>query len=137
MSEDEINSQISAKEDEITKVEEAAAKKEASAEKEVEGEYDSQISDTESKLGTEQGLLDEATEKAAEWKAKLAEKKTAVKTLTKEVANLKKAKSKALSTKLKQIASEKKANIGALRKEIKALQSDLKALQKAAAMETE
>jgi len=130
MSEDEINSQISAKEDEITKVEEKSAKAEASAEKEIEAEYDSQISDAETKLGDEQGLLDEAVEKSAEWKAKLAEKKGAVKTLTKEVANLKKAKGKALSNKLKDIANEKKTNI-------KALQGEIKALQAAAAAEEE
>ena len=137
MSEDEINSQISAKEDEITKVEEKAAKAEAGAEKEVEAEYDTQISGAETKLGTEQGLLDEAAEKAAEWKATLAEKKGAVKTITKEVANLKKAKSKALSDKLKGIANEKKTNIKALQGEIKGLKKDLVALQKAAALEAE
>jgi hypothetical protein len=132
MSEEEINSQISSKEDEITKVEEASAKAEASAEKEIETEFDPKITDAESKLGIEQGLLDEATEKAAEWKATLAEKKGAVKTLSKEAATLKKDKTKALSTKLKGIASEKKTNIGALNKEIKGLQGQLKALQKAA-----
>ncbi len=135
MSEDEINAQISAKEDEITKVEETSAKAEAGAEKEIEAEFDAKITEAESSLGTEQGLLDEAVEKAATWKATAAEKKGLVKTLTKEVATLKKDKGKALSNKLKEIAGEKKANIGALNKEIKALQKDLSALQKAAALE--
>ena len=135
MSEDQINSEISAKEDAITKVEEAAAKKEASAEKEVEAEYDSQISDAESKLATEQGLLEEATEKAAEWKLKQKEKKGTVKALEKEVKSLKSQKSKALKTKLNDIAKEKKTNISALTKEIKTLKKDLSALQSATAQE--
>ncbi|MFX1237202.1 MAG: hypothetical protein ACFFAS_15340 [Promethearchaeota archaeon] len=135
MSIDEINSQISAKQDEITKIEEEAAKKNASAEKEVEAEYDSQISGAESKLVTEQGLLDEAIEKANEWAATKKEKAANVKALSKEVAGLKKAKTAALKTKLKEISSEEKASVKAVQGEIKGLQKQLKAIEKQMAME--
>jgi len=50
MTEQEIRTQISEKEDEITRVEEAASKKEASAEKEIEADFDDKINDTKSKL---------------------------------------------------------------------------------------
>ncbi len=135
MSIDQINSQISAKQDEITKIEEEAAKKNASAEKEVEAEYDSQINAAESTLAKEQGLLDEATEKAAEWKNTLKERKVSAKTAAKDVAGLKKAKGAALKAKLKEISAEEKASVKAVQSEIKALNSQKKALEKQMAME--
>ncbi len=133
MSESEIESQISAKEDEITKIAEEANKKEASAEKEIEAEWDAQIAEAETKLTSEQKLLDEATEKASEWAATKKEKGAAVKGLVKEVKTLKSGKTKALNTKLKEIDKDKKMSVKAVQSEIKSLQKELKALQKAAA----
>ena len=132
MSEDSLRSEISKKEDEITKIEEEAAKKEAASEKEVETEYDPQIKETEDKLNTEKGLLDEATEKSAEWIAKKKEKTIVVKNLEREHKTLVKDKAKALSMKLKEIATDKKTKIKAINGEIKALNKEIRALQKAA-----
>ena len=53
MSEEEIRTQISAKEDDITRVEEEASKKDASAEKEIEDEFDPKINETKAKLEEE------------------------------------------------------------------------------------
>ncbi len=133
MSIDELRSQISAKEDEITKIEEESNKKEASAEKEIEAEYDSKIKDTESNLAGEQKELEEATAKAAEWNAKQKEKSVAVKTLNKELATNTKLKSKALATKLKEINVDKKGKIKAIQGEIKGLNKQIKLLEKPAA----
>ncbi|HDZ16887.1 MAG TPA: hypothetical protein ENH75_01265, partial [archaeon] len=96
MSEENLKGQISAKEDEITRVEEDATKKEASAEKEVEEEYDPKITNAETSLAEEEKLRDEAIEKAAEWSAMEKEKKTAAKDAIKLFANLKSDKEKAL-----------------------------------------
>jgi len=133
MSEDELRSQISAKEDEITKIEEEANKKEASAEKEVEGEYDAQITAAEGTLAADEKARDEAIEKAAEWLAVKKEKITAAKLASKEVATLTKGKAGALKLKLKDIIAGKKADVKAVQTEIKALNKQLSALQKLAA----
>lgn len=133
MSEDEIRSQISAKEDEITKVEEEAANKEASVEKEVDAEYDPKIADAESKLSTEQGLLEEAEQKFAEWKDTLKEKKGLVKSLSKEVKTLAKEKAKEVKNKKKEIQGELKTKVKDLQKQKKQLEKELSALQSAAA----
>ncbi|MHA1688048.1 MAG: hypothetical protein ACTSYC_01125 [Promethearchaeota archaeon] len=131
MSEADIRSKISAKEDEITKVEEAASKKETEAENQIKGEYDPKIDETSKKLAEEQKLLDEAIQNFNQWKAKMEEKKATVKNLGKELKTLKSTKDKALKTKLKEIQKEKSTNIKAIQKEIKALQKELAALQKA------
>ena len=133
MSEGEYRSQISAKQDEITRIEEEATKNEASAEKEIETEYNPQISSTESTLASEEKLRDEAIEKAAEWVSKKKEKTASAKTASKELSILKKGKGKALNTKLKLIASDKKNKIKVINGEIKALNKQISALQKAEA----
>ncbi len=56
MSEEEIRSQISVKEDDITRVEEEASKKDASAEKEIEDEFNPEISEVTLKLEAEEKL---------------------------------------------------------------------------------
>ncbi|KKN44714.1 hypothetical protein LCGC14_0690300 [marine sediment metagenome] len=133
MSEEDIRSQISAKEDEITRVEEEASKKDASAEKEVEDEYDPKIAESTTSLSEEEGLRDEAIEKAAEWTIKKKEKRTAAKTASKTLSNLKSDKTKVLNDKLKAIETEKKNNVKALQKEIRALKKELSNLEKAKA----
>ncbi len=132
MSEEDIRSKISAKEDEITKVEEAASKKEADAEKQIEADFNPKIDASSTKLGAEQKLLDEATQNFNKWKTTLDEKKASVKNLTNELSSLKSNKDKSLKAKLKEIEKEKSTNIKALNKEIKALNKELAALQKAA-----
>lgn len=131
MSEADIRSKISAKEDDITKVEELASKKEADAGKSADAEYDPKIADVSSKFEAEQKLLDEATEKYNTWKAKMEEKKAVVKDLSRQLSSLKSGKEKGLKTNLKAIEKEKKTNIKVIQKEIKALNKELSALEKA------
>ncbi|MFX1311706.1 MAG: hypothetical protein ACFFHD_03700 [Promethearchaeota archaeon] len=133
MSEENIRGQISAKEDEITRIEEEAAKQEASAEAEVEREYNPKIESTETKQNEEEVLRDEAIEKAAEWTQKKKDKIAAAKAASKELSGLKKEKEKALNVKLKEIASEKKTKIKEVQGEIKALKKELAAIEKAKA----
>ena len=135
MSEENIRGQISAKEDEITRQEEEASKKEASAESEVEAEYNPKIQDAEVKLKDEEGLRDEAIEKAAEWKVKMQEKKTSAKLANKTLNTLKSDKEKALNGKLKEIEGEKKVKVKEIQGEIKVLQKQIAAIEKARAKE--
>ena len=137
MSEEEIRSQISAKEDDITRVEEEASKKDASAEKEIEDQFDLEINETKSKLEEEENLRDEAIEKAAEWADKKKEKIVAAKNESKALSKLKSDKTKALNDKLKAIESEKKNKIKDIQKEINALKKQLSNLEKAKAKEAE
>jgi hypothetical protein len=131
MSEENLRGQISAKEDEITRLEEEAAKKEASAESEIELEYDPKIEEAKAKLEGEEALRDEAIEKAEEWKTKMKEKKAAAKTAAKTYNSLKSDKQKALNAKLKEIDNEKKGKIRAIQGEIRALQKQIVAIEKA------
>ncbi len=133
MSEEEIRSQISAKEDDITRIEEEASKKEGSAEGEVEGEFDPKINETNSKLEEEEKLRDEAIDKAAEWAETKKEKIAAAKNESKALSKLKSDKEKALNNKLKEIESEKKNKIKDIQKEISAKKKQLSNLEKAKA----
>jgi len=135
MSEENIRGQISAKEDEITRIEEDASKKEASAEKEIEEEFDPKIEEAQVKLDEEEKLRDEAIEKAAEWTGKKKEKIIAAKAANKMHNTLKSDKEKALNGKLKEIESEKKGKIKEIQGEIKALQKQIVAIEKAKAKE--
>jgi len=131
MSEENLKGQISAKKDEVTRIEEDATKKEASAEAEVEGEYDPQIAEAETTLGEETKLRDEAIEKAVEWTATKKEKITAAKAASKLFATLKSDKDKALKVKLKEIETEKKNKIKAINAEIKGINKEIAAIEKA------
>ncbi len=135
MSEENIRGQISAKKDEITRVEEEASKDEASAEKEIETEYNLKIQEAETKLNEEEGLRDEAIEKAAEWTTKKKEKIAAAKLANKTLNTLKSDKEKALNSKLKEIEGEKKTKVKEVQGEIKALQKQIAAIEKAKAKE--
>ena len=135
MSEENIRGQISAKEDEITRIEEDASKKEASAEKEIEEEFDPKIEESQIKLNEEENLRDEAIEKTAEWTGKKKEKIATAKVANKMLNTLKTDKEKALNGKLKEIESEKKGTIKEIQGEIKALQKQIVAIEKARAKE--
>lgn len=130
MSEEEIRSQISAKEDDITRIEEEASKNDASAEKEIEDEFDPKIDETNTKLGEEEKLRDEAIEKAAEWADKKKEKIAVAKSESKALSKLKSDKEKALNNKLKEIESDKKTQIKEKQKEINSLKKQLSNLEK-------
>lgn len=74
MSEEHIRGQISAKEDEITRIEEEASKKDASAEAEIEAEFDPKIDVAKATVDEEEGLRDEAIQKSEEWTKKRKKK---------------------------------------------------------------
>lgn len=135
MSEEHIRGQISAKEDEITRTEEDASKKEAATEAEIETEFDPQIEEGTTKLKEEEGLRDEAIEKAEEWTQTKKEKVAAAKTASKTLSKLKSDKEKALNSKLKEIATDKKNKIKEIQSEIKSLRKDLATLEKEKAAE--
>lgn len=135
MSEEYIRGQISAKEDEITRIEEDASKKDASAEAEIEEEFDPKIEEANAKVEEEEGLRDEAIQKVEEWTQKKKEKIAAAKSTNKLLANLKSDKEKALNVKLKEIEAEKKTQIKEVQTEIKSLQKQLLALEKEKAKE--
>ncbi|MBY8991713.1 MAG: hypothetical protein KGD58_13275 [Candidatus Lokiarchaeota archaeon] len=130
MSEEYIRGQISAKEDEITRIEEEASKKDASAEAEIEAEFDLQIEEAKTKVDEEEGLRDEAIQKSEEWTQKKKEKIATAKDANKIFANLKSDKDKALNVKLKEIENDKKSQIKEVQGEIKTLQKQLIALEK-------
>ncbi|MFX0105192.1 MAG: hypothetical protein ACFE75_06850 [Candidatus Hodarchaeota archaeon] len=130
MSEENIRGQISAKEDEITRIEEDASKKEAFAEKEIEEEYDPKIEEAVAKLNEEEQLRDEAIQKAEEWTKKKKEKIATSKAANKALSQLKDEKEKALNAKLKKIENDKKGKIKVIQGEIKSLEKQLAALEK-------
>jgi len=129
MTEQEIRTQISEKEDEITRVEEDASKKEASAEKEIEADFDDKINDTKSKLEVGEVDLKEATEKSEEWTKKMNKLTVEVSSNKKKYDNLVKGKAKALNKKLDNILKEKKTKIKSYETDIKALRKKLDKLE--------
>ena len=129
MSEQELRSQISEKEDEITRVEEEASKKEASAEKEIEADFDDKINHTKSKLEVGEVDLKEATEKSKEWTKKMNKLNVEVASLKKKLDNLTKGKAKALNKKLDNILKEKKNKIKSYEMDIKACRKKLEKLE--------
>ncbi|TES93680.1 MAG: hypothetical protein E3J90_14225 [Promethearchaeota archaeon] len=129
MTEQEIRTQISEKEDEITRVEENASKKEASAEKEIEADFDDKINDTKSKLEVGEVDLKEATEKSKEWTKKMNKLTVEVSSNKKKYDNLVKGKAKALNKKLDKILKEKKTKIKSYETDIKALRKKLDKLE--------
>ena len=129
MSEQDIRSQISEREDEITRVEEDASKKEASAEKEIEADFDDNINDTKSKLEVGEVDLTEATEKSKEWTKKMKKLTVEVASLKKKLDNLIKGKAKALNKKLDGILKEKKTKIKSYEADIRALRKKLEKLE--------
>lgn len=137
MSEEYIRGQISAKEDQITRIEEDASKKDGSAEAEIEEKFDPKIEETKVKVDEEEGLRDEAIQKTEEWTQIKKEKIAAAKSANKLLANLKSDKEKALNVKLKEIDAEKKDQIKEVQGEIKTLQKQLLALEKEKAKQAE
>ncbi len=129
MSEQDLRSQISEREDEITRVEEDASKKEASAEKEIEADFDDNINDTKSKLEVGEVDLTEATEKSKEWTKKMKKLTVEVASLKKKLDNLIKGKAKALNKKLDGILKEKKTKIKSYEADIRALRKKLEKLE--------
>jgi hypothetical protein len=129
MTEEELRIQISDKEDDITRIEEDAAKKEAGAEKEIEADWDADINETKSKLEVAETDLKEAKEKASEWVSKRDKLDKEVNSLSIKLKDLKKGKTKALNKKLSDIENEKKTKIKKIEKEISAIKKQLAKLE--------
>ena len=129
MSEEQIRTQISDKKDDITRIEEDAAKKEAGAEKKIESKWDDKIKETKSKLDTSEVDLKEATEEADKWVKKKSKLTVEVKALKIQYDKYLKGKEKALKDLLISIDKEKKTKIKALDKDIKKLEKQLEKLE--------
>jgi hypothetical protein len=129
MSEEEIRTQISDKKDDITRVEEDAAKKEAGAEKEIESHWDDKINETKSKLDTGEVDLKEAIEEADKWVKKKNKLTVEVKSLKIQYDKYLKGKEKALKDLLISIDKEKKSKIKDLDKDINKLEKQLEKLE--------
>ncbi|MFX1320979.1 MAG: hypothetical protein ACFFAQ_04960 [Promethearchaeota archaeon] len=129
MTEEELRIQISDKEDDITRIEEDAAKKDAGAEKEIEADWDADINETKSKLEVAEVDLKEAKEKASEWVSKRDKLTNEVNSLSTKLTNLKKGKAKALKKKLDGIENEKTTKIKKIEKEIKVIKNKIKKLE--------
>ncbi len=129
MSEEEIRTHISDKKDDITRIEEDAAKKEAGAEKQIESQWDDKINETKSKLDTGEVDLKEAIEEADKWVKKKNKLTVEVKALKIQYDKYIKGKDKALKDLLISIDKEKKSKIKNLDKDIKKLEKQLEKLE--------
>lgn len=125
MSEEEIRTEISDKKDDITRIEEDAAKREAGAEKKIEGVWDDKINETKTRLDASEIELKEAREEADKWVKKRDKLEVEVKSLTKQYDKYIKGKDKDLKDLLTNIEKEKKSNIKDLEKDIKKLEKQL------------
>ena len=125
MSEEEIRTEISDKKDDITRIEEDAAKKEAGAEKKIESVWDDKINQTKTRLDAAEIELKEAKEEADKWVKKRDKLLVEVKSLTKQYDNYVKGKDKDLKDLLTNIDKEKKSKIKDLDKDIKKLERQL------------
>jgi len=125
MSEEEIRTEISDKKDDITRIEEDAAKREAGAEKKIEGVWDDKINETKTRLDVAEIELKEAREEADKWVKKRDKLEVEVKSLTKQYDKYIKGKDKDLKDLLTNIEKEKKSNIKDLEKDIKKLEKQL------------
>lgn len=122
MSDEDIVSQISCKQNEITKCEETTIKKEAYIKNRTNEEFDPKIIEVESEIKAGQIKLEEANRKIDQWNSKKKDLQTIIKDLKKKFDNLKKEKNKYLSSQLKAINKEKDITIKALKEEIKDLE---------------
>ena len=122
MSDEDIVSQISCKQNERTKCEETTIKKEAYIKNRTNKEFDPKIIEVESEIKAGQIKLDEANRKIDQWNSKKKDLQTIIKDLKKKFDNLKKEKNKYLSSQLKAINKEKDITIKALKEEIKDLE---------------
>ena len=125
MSDEDINSQINRKQNEITKCEETTIKKEAYIKNRTNEEFDPKIIKIESEMKAEQIKLDQVNKKIEQWNSKKKELQIIIKDLKKKFDNLKKEKNKYLSSQLKAINKEKNIKIKALKEEIKELEKEL------------
>ena len=125
MSEEKIRTEISDRKDDITRIEEDAAKNEAGAEKKIEGVWDEKINETKTRLDAAEVELKEAIEEADKWVKKRDKLTVEVKSLKIQYDKYIKGKDKDLKDLLISIDKEKKSKIKALEKDIKNLEKKL------------
>ena len=128
MSDEDKNSLINSKQNEITKCEETTIKKEAYIKNRTNEEFDPKIIEVESEIKAEQIKLDDVNKKIEQWNSKKKELQTIIKDLKKKYDNLKKEKNKYLSSQLKAITKEKNIKIKSIKEEIKELEKELMAV---------
>lgn len=125
MSEEEIRTQISDKKDDVTRIEEDAAKKDAGAEKKIENVWDDKINETKTRLDAAEIELKEAKEEADKWVKKRDKLAVEVKSLQNQYEKYIKGKNKDLKDLLTSIDKEKKSKIKNIEKDIKKLEKQL------------
>ena len=125
MSDEDKNSLINCKQNEIIKCEETTIKKEAYIKNRTNEEFDPKIIEVESEIKAEQIKLDDVNKKIEQWNSKKKELQTIIKDLKKKYDNLKKEKNTYLSSQLKAITKDKNIKIKAIKEEIKHLEKEL------------
>ena len=126
MSDEELRDQINKIAVEIEKIEVIAKQKEAYIKSRIEEEFGPKMSEIESKLQSQQAILDEFNSRINDLTSKRKELIPIVKSLEKEYNNLKKDKEKESNEKLKAIVKEKQVKTKAIDREIKLLEKELK-----------
>lgn len=127
MSDDELRDQINKIAVEIEKIEVTAKQKEAYIDSRIEEEFGPKMSEIESKLQSQQAILNELNNNIDDLNSKRKELIPIVKNLEKEYSNLKRDRKKELNEKLKAIVKEKQVKTKAIDREIKLLEKELKA----------
>lgn len=126
MSQEEIKSQISQKQNEIAKLEESAIKKEQYIKNRTSEEFDPHLNEIEAELQLEERKLIEVNKKIDQWTTKKKELTLVIKNLKKKYSSYEKEKENYLSSQLKAIAKEKNIKVKELKKEVKLLEKELK-----------
>ena len=126
MSDEELRDQINKIAVEIENIEVTSNQKEAYIKSRIEEDFGPKISEIESKLQSQQAILNELNNKIDDLTSKRKELIPIVKNLEKEYKNLKKDKEKDLNQKLKAIVKEKQVKTKAIDREIKLLEKELK-----------
>ena len=126
MSDEELRDQINKIAVEIEKIELIAKQKESYIKSRIEEEFGPKMSEIESKLQSQQAILDEFNSRINDLTSKRKELIPIVKSLEKEYNNLKKDKEKESNEKLKAIVKEKQVKTKAIDREIKLLEKELK-----------
>jgi len=126
MSEEELRDQINIIAKSIMQIEEGAKKKEDYIKNKITQEFDSKISEIESKSHFEQKRLDEISKNIDKMTLEKNQMISLLKNLKNEYKSLKKEREKVLSKELKAIAIEKKNKMKAVNQEIKILEKKLK-----------
>jgi len=126
MSEEELRDEINKIAKKIMEVEDGAKKKKVYVKNKLDEEFNSQISEIEIKLKSNQDRLEEVNKTIDVLNSERKKLILFVKNLKKQYNGLKKDKEKTLNQKLKLISNEKKAKMKEINQEIQTLEKQLK-----------